>query len=79
MPRMTVVFGSKNGSTAEVAGWIAECLREHDPHVELAQGRSALVKDRSARPDLVVIGGARSTRDVGTVTPIGSFGGIAPS
>jgi len=50
MPGMTVVFGSKNGSTAEVAGWIAECLREHDPHVELAQGRSALVKDRSARP-----------------------------
>jgi len=58
MPGMTVVFGSKNGSTAEVAGWIAECLREHDPQVELAQGRSAIVKDRSARPDLVVIGGA---------------------
>lgn len=58
MPRVTVAFETKNGSTAEVAGWIAGRLREHDLQVELAQARTATIGDRGSRPDLVIPGGA---------------------
>jgi len=58
MPRVVVLYGTKNGSTAEVAGWIATRLREHDPHVELAQARTARIERMASRPDLVILGGA---------------------
>ncbi|MGY0234220.1 flavodoxin domain-containing protein [Longispora urticae] len=50
-----VAYGSAHGSTAEIAGWIGEALRERGLHVEV---RDAAAVDDVTEYDLVVLGGA---------------------
>ncbi|HEU4674837.1 MAG TPA: flavodoxin domain-containing protein [Motilibacteraceae bacterium] len=53
--RVLVAYGSTNGSTAEIAGWVAQALREDGLQVELADADH--VEDVSSY-DGVVVGGA---------------------
>ena len=53
-PRVLIAYGSKNGSTAEIAEWIGEALRER--HVATDILPAAEVRDVTAY-DAVLIGG----------------------
>ncbi|MBP2706726.1 flavodoxin [Microbispora sp. RL4-1S] len=55
MTRVLVAYGSKRGSTAEIAGWIGETLRGQGLETEVAD--AGTVRDVSAY-DAVVLGGA---------------------
>ncbi|MEV7805635.1 flavodoxin domain-containing protein [Microbispora sp. NPDC088329] len=55
MTRLLVAYGSRRGSTAEIAGWIGEALRGRGIEVEVADAGSV----RDVTPyDAVVLGGA---------------------
>ena len=51
-----VAYGTKHGSTREVAEAISAALREHGDHVELRPARE--VRGSIGRRDLVVLGGS---------------------
>ncbi|MGN6242733.1 MAG: flavodoxin domain-containing protein [Motilibacteraceae bacterium] len=53
--RVLVAYGSTNGSTAEIAGWVAQALREDGLEVELTDADH--VEDVDSY-DAVVVGGA---------------------
>ncbi|MCX4904032.1 flavodoxin domain-containing protein [Streptomyces sp. NBC_00878] len=53
-PRVLIAYGTKNGSTAEIAEWIAQALRER--HVDADVRPAAEVKDLTPY-DAVLIGG----------------------
>ncbi|MGW8374693.1 flavodoxin domain-containing protein [Streptomyces sp. ODS28] len=54
-PHVLVAYGSKNGSTAEIAEWIADVLRKHGC---VARARSAAEMPPPEAYDAVVLGGA---------------------
>lgn len=59
-PRVLVAYGSTNGSTAEIAGWVAETLRADGLRVDLADADE--VEDVGAYAGVVVGGAVYVTR-----------------